>query len=76
MSKEIKVSDPESLGNLIRTKRKEMKLTQQELAGASGTGLRFISELEQGKSTCQIGKIMQVLEMLGVELHAQNRNVL
>lgn len=70
----MRISDPVALGKLVRTKRKIQHLTQQELAGASGTGLRFIIELEKGKATCQIGKIFQVLEMLGVVLIAQTRN--
>lgn len=69
-----KIVDPENLGKLVRSKRKLQKLTQQQLAGASGTGIRFIIDLEQGKSTCQIGKVLQVLEMLGISIIVQPRN--
>ena len=34
----------------------------------SGTGLRFVIELERGKPTCQIGKILQVLQTLGLSV--------
>ena len=58
-------SSAEELGNAIRDARKKANLTQAELAFAAGVGLRFISELEGGKPTAQIGKIMQVLAALG-----------
>ena len=56
------------LGQLARTVRKELDLTQEELALTSGVGLRFIGELERGKETCQIGKVLRVLATLGVKL--------
>ena len=37
-----------------------------------GTGLRFIIDLEKGKPTCQIGKILQVFQALGLELRITN----
>lgn len=58
----------EQLGAVIRTRRKNLKLTQKELAMVCGTGLRFIVDLENGKSTCQIGKTLQVLNALGLAI--------
>jgi len=43
-----------------------LKLTQKELAMTCGTGLRFIVDLESGKPTCQVGKILDVLHALGL----------
>ena len=59
---------PEQLGAAIRARRKQLKATQKDLAMTCGTGLRFIIDLEKGKSTCQIGKILQVLQALGLKL--------
>ena len=56
------------IGTIVRTARKAQNLRQDELAGAAGVGLRFIVDLEAGKSTAQIGKTLQVLEALGCEL--------
>lgn len=56
------------LGAAIRATRKQLKVTQKELAMASGTGLRFVIDLERGKPTCQIGKILQVLQALGLRV--------
>ena len=57
-----------SIGQLIRQVRKEMGATQKDLALTSGTGLRFIIELEQGKPTCQIAKVLTVLNTLGIKV--------
>ncbi len=58
---------PEQLGAAIRTRRKELKVTQKDLALTCGTGLRFIIDLERGKATCQIGKTLQVIHALGLK---------
>lgn len=58
----------EQLGTAIRTRRKQFKITQKELAMTCGTGLRFIVDLEKGKPTCQIGKTLQVLHALGLAI--------
>ncbi len=58
----------EELGRIIKKERKAMDLTQAELALTSGTGMRFISDLENGKPTCQIGKTLTVLRTLGLRL--------
>lgn len=59
---------PEEIGRLVRETRKALKVTQQDLALTSGTGLRFIIDLEKGKPTCQIGKVLTVLQTLGLRL--------
>ncbi len=56
------------LGSIIRKTRKGMNVTQKDLALTCGTGLRFIIDLEKGKPTCQIGKILQVLQALGLDV--------
>jgi len=62
------------LGELVRRQRKEAGLNQTDLGMVSGTGRRFISDLENGKETCQIGKAMIVLASLGIELVAQTKD--
>lgn len=56
------------LGRLVKETRKEQGLTQEQLAATTSVGLRFIRELEQGKESCHIGKVMMVLTMLGLDL--------
>ncbi len=55
-------------GKLIRETRKKLHVTQKALALTSGTGLRFIIELEKGKETCEIGKVLTVLQTLGIKM--------
>ncbi len=62
------LSTPKELGRIVKKERKAMGLTQADLALTSGTGMRFISDLENGKPTCQIGKTLTVLKTLGLRL--------
>lgn len=57
-------------GKLIHIARIKAGLTQAELAAASGTGERFIRELEKGKATCQLEKSLFVAQMLGIKFEA------
>lgn len=57
---------PQILGLQIRSARKAAGLRQDELAAASGVGLRFLVELERGKGTSHLGKALQVLDTLGL----------
>ena len=56
------------LGVAIRNRRKSLGLTQQELARLAGCGLAFLYELESGKSTVRLDKLLGVLGVLGLEL--------
>ena len=59
---------PQQIGILIRDTRREGGVTQKNLALTSGTGLRFVIDLEKGKETCEIGKALTVLQTLGIKL--------
>ena len=52
----------------IKAKREQYRLTQVELAERAGVGLRFVRELERGKSTVQLNKVNMVLKLFGEEL--------
>lgn len=60
--------DTRELGRLIQRRRKELGINQSELAMACRTGRRFISELENGKESCELGKSLRVLEGLGFDV--------
>ncbi|NBW37957.1 MAG: transcriptional regulator [Cytophagia bacterium] len=62
----MNTSTPQSIGDFVKKTRKSLNITQKDLALTSGTGLRFIIELEQGKPTCQLGKVLTVLQTLGI----------
>lgn len=61
------------IGKLIRDIRKQQGVTQEELAGISETGRRFISDVENGKNTTQTGKLLLVLKALGLNLYIFNK---
>ncbi|MDW9486212.1 helix-turn-helix domain-containing protein [Sinorhizobium meliloti] len=67
------ILDSKSLGLLIRTERKAQKLTQEQLAGLTGVGVRFVRELEAGKESCQIGRALQVAASLGLSVSVGRR---
>jgi len=54
-----------SLSFFVKKKRKQLRLTQPELAEKAGVGLRFLRELEQGKETLRLDKVNQVLALFG-----------
>jgi y4mF family transcriptional regulator len=56
------------IGKIIATARRHHKLTQAQLARALGTTQAWVSEVEQGKETAQIGKVLRALSHLGVRL--------
>lgn len=58
----------QQIGQIVRENRKRLGVTQKDLALTSGTGLRFVIDLEKGKETCQIGKVLTVLQTLGIQI--------
>lgn len=63
-----RLTSPKNLGLVIRDARRRAGLRQQELAGVAAVGVRFVIEVEAGKPTAQIGKVMQLLSALGLSL--------
>lgn len=60
--------DMHSIRLFIKQKRKELKLTQEDLALNAGVGLRFVRDLEQGKKTLRLDKVNDVLALFGKEV--------
>jgi len=60
----------------IRNLRKKNKLTQVEFAKRAGVGLRFVRELEGGKTTVRMDKLMQVLDFLGYRLELRKNDAM
>jgi len=63
----------DDIGNLIRAHRKRQSATQAEFAAICGVGVRFISDLENGKQTIELGKALHVLRSLGLDVLIQPR---
>lgn len=62
------ISDAALLGNVVRVRRKALGYTQTQVARLCGTGTRFISDLENGKPTVELGKVLLVVSALGIDL--------
>lgn len=58
----------EEIGSIVRQARQAQGLRQDQLAAAAGVGVRFLVELERGKSTVRLGKVLAVLSALGCRL--------
>lgn len=61
------------IGQLVRETRKAQGISQEQLAGVAGTGIRLVSDLENGKGTIQVDKMIKVVEALGLGIYALNR---
>ena len=57
-----------NLSQYVKKLRKQYRLTQEDLAEKAGVGLRFVRDLEQGKTTLRMDKVNQVLSLFGAEL--------
>lgn len=68
------ISSSEEIGKLVRIYRKEQSVTQAELAALCAVGVRFISDLENGKQTVELGKVLHVLKCLGLEVAVTPRS--
>ncbi|MCC6653084.1 MAG: helix-turn-helix transcriptional regulator [Candidatus Eisenbacteria bacterium] len=65
---EITVHSSAELGAAVREQRKRLALKQLDIAGMGNTGNRFIVDLENGKPTVQLQKVLDVMNLLGLEV--------
>ena len=56
------------VGQIVQAIRKQQGLTQLDLSGLAGLGIRFLVDLEKGKQTIQMQKVLDVLDQLGLDL--------
>lgn len=69
----MRITDTASLGQAVREERLKQGLTQAELAGLSGVGITYLSKLENGKATSELGKALGVIATLGLNVYLQRR---
>lgn len=69
-----RIRQSEDLGKLVRQLRAEQGLLQIDLAGLAGTGNRFIVDLERGKPTLQLQKVLDVLDLMGLEVVVRRKD--
>jgi y4mF family transcriptional regulator len=63
------------IDKFIKSKRKDLGLTQIDLAEKAGVGLRFVRDLEQGKASLRLDKVNQVLDLFGSEVGVMRKEV-
>ena len=63
----MNITDAAAFGDTMRRRRKEMHYTQAFLAEFSGFSVSFISDLERGKSTAELGKALYIASILGLD---------
>ena len=68
----MNITDTKKLGTYIKNVRKEQHLTQSDLAIAANVGVRFLVDLENGKETAQIGKVINVCRALGITIDVKS----
>jgi y4mF family transcriptional regulator len=64
----IRIADAATLGKAVRDRRKQDGMTLVETAGLLNVGIRFLSELENGKPTVRLDKVLHVVAALGLRL--------
>lgn len=70
---ELTIVTPADLGRAIRAARRAAHLRLEDVALAAGTGIRFVSELERGKPTAQLDKVLRVVGAVGLRLRVESR---
>ena len=63
-----KINSVSELGALVRLHRKSQKVRIEDLSDMAMISARLIGEFERGKETCQVGKVLQILKFLGLEI--------
>ena len=69
----MKINNSTALGQLIRERRKELNYTQGYLAEFTGLSVTFISDVERGKKTAELEKVLQLLQILGMDVFIERR---
>ena len=67
----MRVTDSSSFGALVKNKRKKLGYTQKYISEFTGISVSFLSDLENGKPTCEVEKTLKVLSNLGIRLMVQ-----
>lgn len=70
----MRVCDAATFGAALRKRRKELGYTQAQVAAFSGCSAAFLSALENGKETAELGRALRVLNVLALDLDAARRD--
>lgn len=65
----IPIDSVDALGDAVWAVRKARRLRQDDTAGAAGVSHVFVRDVERGKATVQLGRVLQLLSELGIQMH-------
>ncbi len=68
------ISNPTEFGAFLKKRRKELGYTQSFLSEFSGLSVSFISDVENGKATVELGKVLTLVSLLGLNCNLEARN--
>ena len=69
----MRIESPTELGQVVRTRRRELSLTQQALADVIGVNRRVVGELERGKGTVRLEIALEASRALGLDIELRTR---
>ncbi len=69
----MKITDAESFGRAIKKRRKELGYTQRYISEFSGISISFLSDMENGKKTIELGKALLIANLLGLDVELNER---
>ena len=69
----MKITNSMSFGESLREKRKALGYTQQDISNFTGLSVSFISDLERGKETAELGKALYIAGILGLDINVSSR---
>ena len=69
----MKILDSSDLGKVIRKRRKELHYTQEYISQFTGLSVSFISDVENGKPTAELEKVLKLVHILGMDVFVEER---
>ena len=70
----MKIINTNAFGKMIRERRKKLGYTQQYVHEVTGISASFLSDLENGKTTIELGKAIHIANLLGLDMELKERN--
>ena len=70
----MKIINTDSFGQMIKKRRKKLGYTQKYVHEVCGISASFLSDLENGKATIELGKAIHIANLLGLDMELKERN--
>lgn len=69
----FRIKDVADFGKAVKSRRKELGYTQKDISEITGISASFLSDLENGKTTVELGKVLMVVSLLGLNIYCSKR---